>query len=83
VLQRIVWLNKNGVAFTFDFEQEKKSLKNICPKWRDENIKEIDKLSSGDTFSITNNEDFKELKGIEDSKLIDTADFHTPYLLVT
>jgi hypothetical protein len=47
--------------------------KNICPKWRDENIKEIDKLSSGDTFSITNNEDFKELKGIEDSKLIDTA----------
>jgi hypothetical protein len=36
-------------------------------------IKEIDKLSSGDTFSITNNEDFKELKGIEDSKLIDTA----------
>jgi hypothetical protein len=33
------------------------------------NIKEIDKLSSGDTFSITNNEDFKELKGIEDSKL--------------
>jgi hypothetical protein len=30
-------------------------------------------LSSGDTFSITNNEDFKELKGIEDSKLIDTA----------
>jgi hypothetical protein len=48
-------------------------LTKTSPKWRDENIKEIDKLSSGDTFSITNNEDFKELKGIEDSKLIDTA----------
>jgi hypothetical protein len=51
VLRRIVWLNKNGVAFTFDFEQEKKSLKNICPKWRDENIKEIDKLESSIPFN--------------------------------
>jgi hypothetical protein len=33
VLQRITWLNKKGVAFTFNFEQKKKDLKNICPEW--------------------------------------------------
>jgi hypothetical protein len=32
VLQRITWLNKKGVAFTFNFEQKKKDLKNICPE---------------------------------------------------
>jgi hypothetical protein len=30
-----VWLNKKGVAFTFDFEQKKKGLENICPEWEE------------------------------------------------
>jgi hypothetical protein len=43
VLQRITWLNKKGVAFTFNFEQKKKDLKNICPEWEEKNIEEIDR----------------------------------------
>jgi hypothetical protein len=43
VLQRITWLNKKGVAFTFNFEQKKKDLKNICPEWEEKNIEKIDR----------------------------------------
>jgi hypothetical protein len=31
------------VAFTFDFEQKKKDLKNICPEWEEKNIEKIDR----------------------------------------
>ena len=73
VLQRIAWLDKNGVVFTFDFKQEKKSLKNICPRWKEKDIEEIDKDEPFKFYTITSNEDPKELEGIEGSKLIETA----------
>ena len=73
VLQRIAWLNKKGVAFTFDFEQKKKGLENICPDWKEKNIEEIDKGVPFLSYTITSNEDPKELKDIEDSELIETA----------
>jgi pyruvate-formate lyase len=68
VLQRIVWLNKKGVAFTFDFEQKKKGLENICPEWKEKNIEEIDRGTLFEFYTITSNEDPKELKGIEGSE---------------
>jgi hypothetical protein len=52
VLQRIVWLNKKGVAFTFDFEQKKKGLENICPEWEEKNIAEIDRDTSSSVCYI-------------------------------
>ncbi|VVH66244.1 hypothetical protein BSPLISOX_779 [uncultured Gammaproteobacteria bacterium] len=73
VLQRITWLNKKGVAFTFNFEQKKKDLKNICPEWEEKNIEKIDRDTPFGFYTITSNEDPKELKGIEDSELIETA----------
>jgi hypothetical protein len=81
------------VAFTFDFEQKKKGLENICPEWEEKNIAEIDRDTSSSVCYITPDEDFKELEGIKDSKLIEQYavtqnklflwDFYTPYLLVT
>jgi pyruvate-formate lyase len=67
VLQRIVWLNKKGVAFTFDFEQKKKGLENICPEWEEKNIAEIDRDTSSSVCYITPDEDFKELEGIKNN----------------
>jgi hypothetical protein len=61
------------VAFTFDFEQKKKGLENICPEWEEKNIAEIDRDTSSSVCYITPDEDFKELEGIKDSKLIETA----------